>query len=174
MLGDRRAELVKGSGLSQQILNESILVFPRTRINAYTIFFFSLDTHCSSRIQVEEGLRNLVGRSIKGIHWKLWLQIYHVCFKHFQGDFGGIVEIIGGIGEAPSICLCTKMISTYQFSFIFFPFHEISLALLEDSSYALHIFNNKGLFPLHMSLQMLSTTLHNLQQRGIKSFVLSI
>lgn len=42
MLGDRRAELVKGSGLSQQILNESILVFPRTRINAYTIFFFPL------------------------------------------------------------------------------------------------------------------------------------
>lgn len=39
MLGDRRAEYFKGSCLSQQILNESLLVFPRTRINAYTIYF---------------------------------------------------------------------------------------------------------------------------------------
>lgn len=74
MLGDRRAELVKGSGLSQQILNESILVFPRTRINAYTIYFFLFSL-------IRTGVLEFTWRKVLGI----WLE---EALREFTGSCG--------------------------------------------------------------------------------------
>lgn len=49
--------------------------------------------------------------------------------------------------------LSIDMVSTCQFGSNFFSFPCMTPALLEESSYALHIFNEKDLLLLHMNLQ---------------------
>lgn len=88
---------------------------------------------------MEEGIRTAVCLDGLGESPEAVMVVHHFCFKLLRvADGDCLVEV----GAPPTPFAMTGFLPVRLVP-IFFPFHELLLALLEESIHALHIFNTK-------------------------------